>query len=52
VQLWAIDAALVRALAAPEERRQKWAVTIVGDCFYVDTDAGTVSGPVTRREAS
>jgi uncharacterized protein YaeQ len=52
VQLWAIDPALVRSLAAAEERRQKWTVTIVGDYFYVDADAGSVSGPVTRREAS
>ena len=45
--LWVIDAELVRALAAPDERRQKWAVTIVGDHFYVDVDGRTLNGAVT-----
>jgi uncharacterized protein YaeQ len=45
--LWLIDAALVSALAAPEERRQRWAVTIVGDHFYIDVDGRTLNGAVT-----
>jgi uncharacterized protein YaeQ len=45
--LWTIDPALVAALAAPEERRQRWAVTIVGDHFYIDVDGRTLNGAVT-----
>jgi len=50
VTLWAVDAALVRALAEHEDRRQRWAVTVVGDCFYIDADSHSFNGPVTRRE--
>src|SRR5207302_303340 len=42
VTLWAIDPALVTALAAVEERRQKWSVTVVGDHLYVDVDGRPV----------
>jgi uncharacterized protein YaeQ len=42
--LWAIDPALVKALAAKEERRQKWTVTVVGDHLYVDADGDSVDG--------
>lgn len=45
--VWLIDPELVRALAAPDERRQKWAVTIVGDHFYVDADGRALDGAVT-----
>ena len=46
--LWTIDAALVAALAEREERRQRWAVTIVGDHFYIDIDGRTLNGAVVR----
>ncbi|MGZ3406034.1 MAG: YaeQ family protein [Polyangia bacterium] len=46
--LWIIDEALVAALAEPEERRQRWAVTIVGDHFYIDIDGRTLNGAVVR----
>jgi uncharacterized protein YaeQ len=48
VHLWTIDRALVSALAAHEEPRQKWTVTAVGDHLYVDNGAGTFDGPVSR----
>lgn len=46
--LWTIDAQLVAALAAREERRQKWAVTVVGDHLYVDADGNALDGAVAR----
>jgi uncharacterized protein YaeQ len=46
--LWVIDRELVAALAAREERRQRWAVTLVGDHFYLDVDERTLNGAVTR----
>lgn len=42
--LWSIDRDLVRALAAKEERRQKWTVTVVGDHLYIDADGDSVDG--------
>ena len=45
--LWTIDRALVAALAADEERRARWSVTIVGDHFYIDVDGRTLNGAVT-----
>jgi uncharacterized protein YaeQ len=45
--LWTIDPALVAALAARDERRQRWAVTIVGDHFYIDVDGRTLNGAIT-----
>lgn len=46
--LWTVDEALVAELAARDERRQKWAVTVVGDHLYIDADGRTVDGPVGR----
>jgi uncharacterized protein YaeQ len=46
--VWLVDAALVSALAAREERRQKWGVTVVGDHFYVDVDGRSLNGAVER----
>ncbi len=46
--VWVIDAAFVRALAAGEERRRRWAVTIVGDHFYVDVEERALNGAVAR----
>jgi len=45
--LWTIDSALVAALAGDEDRRARWAVTIVGDHFYIDVDGRTLNGAVT-----
>lgn len=49
-QLWLVDAALVSSLAAREERRQRWAVTVVGDHFYIDVEGRTLNGAVARVE--
>ncbi len=46
--VWSIDRELVAALAARQERRQKWGVTIVGDHFYVDADGRALDGAVSR----
>lgn len=46
--LWTVDPALCTALAEREDRRQRWAVTIVGDHFYVDADGVSLDGPVER----
>jgi uncharacterized protein YaeQ len=48
VEVWLIEAALIRELAAREERRQRWVVTVVGDSFYVDVEGRSASGAVTR----
>jgi uncharacterized protein YaeQ len=46
-KVWVIDRAFVAALAANEDRRQKWSVTIVGDHFYVDIAERTLNGAIT-----
>ncbi|MSP59764.1 MAG: hypothetical protein EXR72_05370 [Myxococcales bacterium] len=51
VSLWTVDAALVSALAAREERRQSWAVTVVGDHLYIDAGGETFEGAVARNQA-
>jgi uncharacterized protein YaeQ len=38
----------VARLAALEQLRQRWAVTIVADHFYVDADGVKVDSPITR----
>jgi hypothetical protein len=38
----------VKTLAADEERRQSWTVTISGDHFYVEANGESVDGPVER----
>jgi uncharacterized protein YaeQ len=38
IGIWTVDAALVSALAAHDERRQRWSVTVVGDHLYVECD--------------
>ena len=45
--LWTVDDALVSALAADDGRRSRWAVTIVGDHFYIDIEGRTLNGAVT-----
>jgi uncharacterized protein YaeQ len=52
VELWTIDRALVDALAARDERRHKWTVTVVGDHFYLEADGATLDGPVERTRAT
>lgn len=46
--IWCVDAALVRDLAEREDRRQRWAVTVVGDHLYIDADGRSVDGAVVR----
>jgi uncharacterized protein YaeQ len=46
--IWLIDAELVAALAASDERRQHWTVTIVGDHIYIQTEALTIDGALER----
>ncbi|MHB8417745.1 MAG: YaeQ family protein [Myxococcales bacterium] len=48
VELAAVDPALLRGLAANEERRAKASVTIVGDHFYVQKDGESLDGPIER----
>jgi uncharacterized protein YaeQ len=48
VTLWTVDRALVQALAANEDTRQRWTVTFVGDQLYVDNGQGTFEGAATR----
>jgi uncharacterized protein YaeQ len=42
--VWTIDPALVHALAARDERRQKWTVTIVDGHLYVEADGEAHDG--------
>jgi uncharacterized protein YaeQ len=46
--VWLLDGAFVAALAAREERRQRWSVTIVGDHFYIDVEGRSLNGAITR----
>jgi len=46
--VWTIDQALVKALALHDERRHKWAATIVGDHIYLDADGEALDGAVSR----
>lgn len=52
VELWTAPAELVAALAAREDRRRRWSVTIVGDHLYVEEDGVTVDGPLQREMAA
>jgi uncharacterized protein YaeQ len=47
--LWIVDAALVERLAEREQRRQQWAVTVVGDHLFVDADGQSFDGAVVKR---
>jgi uncharacterized protein YaeQ len=44
----AIDAELLRALSAMDERRHKLTVTLTGDHFYIDANGKTLDGPLIR----
>jgi uncharacterized protein YaeQ len=48
--IWMLDPALVAALAAIEERRQRWSVTVVGDHLYVDAGGTACDGEARRSE--
>ena len=48
ISVWTVDARLVAALAEKEARSSKWAVTIVGDHFYVEVDGATLDGELVR----
>jgi uncharacterized protein YaeQ len=48
--IWLVDPALVAALAASDARRQRWAVTVVGDHIYVEADGVTADGAVERSQ--
>ncbi len=48
ISVWSVDPRLVAALAEKEARSSKWAVTIVGDHFYVEVDGETLDGELTR----
>jgi uncharacterized protein YaeQ len=48
VTVWLIDRALVQALAAREETRQRWTVTVVGDHLYVDNGNDSFDGDVSH----
>jgi uncharacterized protein YaeQ len=48
IALYTIDAQLIAQLAANDIRRHRWAVTVVGDHFYLDADGAAVDGAVAR----
>jgi uncharacterized protein YaeQ len=52
ITTWSIDPALVTQLAAREERRQRWAVTIVGDHAYIEADGRALDGAIERGTAA
>jgi uncharacterized protein YaeQ len=52
VVLWTLDPALVTALAACEDRRQRWTVTVVEGHVYIDADGKSLDGTVESGGAS
>lgn len=50
--VWMIDPALVASLAAVEERRQRWAVTVVADHLYLDVNGASMDGEAVRSDPS
>jgi len=48
IAIWTIDGDLPARLAAREELRQRWAVTVVADHVYVDSDGVKADSAVTR----
>ncbi len=44
--VWTIDRALVTALAAREERRRTWTVTLVGGHAYIEADGVSIDGAI------
>jgi len=49
VELVAVEPALLRGLAAVEERRSRLVVTVVGDHLYVERGREALDGPLYRR---
>ncbi len=47
LEVWTVDPALLAALVAHEDRRQTWAVTLVGGHAYIDIDGSVLDGPIT-----
>jgi uncharacterized protein YaeQ len=48
IEVWRVDPALVAGLAESAERRQKWAVTVVGDHLYIEVDGVSRDGALER----
>src|SRR5450432_2682395 len=48
IEIWTIEREAVSRLSMRDELRQRWAVTIVADHFYVDSDGVKVDSPITR----
>ena len=48
VELYAIDPALTAALAAKDDRRNRFSCTIVGDHFYLERDGRSLDGALLR----
>jgi hypothetical protein len=48
VELLAVDQALLRALAARDDRRTRLSLTVVGDHLYVERGGETLDGPLSR----
>jgi len=48
VSLWLLDGKLVSGLAARDQHRHKWTVTIVGDHLYVDDGESARDGAIER----
>jgi uncharacterized protein YaeQ len=46
--IWSIEREAVQRLATRDELRQRWAVTIVADHFYVDSDGLKADSAITR----
>jgi uncharacterized protein YaeQ len=46
LRLWTVDPSLIEPLAAREDLRQRWTVTVVGDHFYVEVDGAAYDGAV------
>jgi uncharacterized protein YaeQ len=51
MSIWTVDAAAVARLAERPELRQRWAVTVVADHLYVDSDGMAADSAVTRQPA-
>jgi uncharacterized protein YaeQ len=48
LEIWSVEREMIAQLAARDELRQHWAVTIVADHVYVDSDGVRADSAVTR----
>jgi uncharacterized protein YaeQ len=48
MEIWSLEHELVARLAARDELRQRWAVTLVADHLYVDSDGTRADSALTR----